>query len=77
MKPQALVLDEPTNDLDPAMRERLIEILNSLDIAMLVVSHDLDFLVRVTDVEYSCNKGKIMRGPSNFKDNHDYGQCAL
>ncbi|NDV27777.1 ABC transporter ATP-binding protein [Desulfovibrio sp. JC010] len=77
MEPQALVLDEPTNDLDPAMRERLIDILNSLDIAMLVVSHDLDFLVRVTDMEYSCSKGKILRGASNFKDDHDYGQCEL
>nr|WP_203544601.1 ABC transporter ATP-binding protein [Desulfovibrio sp. JC022] len=77
MEPQALVLDEPTNDLDPAMRERLIDILNSLDIAMLVVSHDLDFLVQVTDMEYSCSKGKILRGASNFKDNHDYGQCEL
>ena len=77
MEPQALVLDEPTNDLDPTMRERLIEILNSLDIAMLVVSHDLDFLVKITDVEYSCRKGKILRGASNFKDNYDYGKCEL
>ncbi|WP_319778343.1 ABC transporter ATP-binding protein [Maridesulfovibrio sp.] len=77
MEPKALVLDEPTNDLDPTMRERLIEILNSLAVPMLVVSHDLDFLVRVTDVEYSCSKGKILRGASNFKDNHDYGKCRL
>lgn len=77
MEPQALVLDEPTNDLDPTMRARLIEILNSLDIAMLVVSHDLDFLVQITDMEYSCNNGNIQRGASNFKDNHDYGQCEL
>ncbi len=77
MEPKALVLDEPTNDLDPAMRKRLITILNSLDIAMLVVSHDLDFLVQVTEVEYSCNKGKILRGASNFKSNFDYGKCEL
>lgn len=77
MEPQALVLDEPTNDLDPTMRERLINILNSLDIAMLVVSHDLNFLVQVTDIEFSCNKGKILRESSNFKDKHDYGQCKL
>ncbi|WP_320006271.1 energy-coupling factor ABC transporter ATP-binding protein [Maridesulfovibrio sp.] len=77
MEPQALVLDEPTNDLDPTMRERLIKILNSLDIAMLVVSHDLDFLVRITDKEYSCSKGKIIHGASNFNDNHNYGKCEL
>ncbi|CCO23542.1 energy-coupling factor ABC transporter ATP-binding protein [Maridesulfovibrio hydrothermalis] len=77
MQPEALVLDEPTNDLDPAMRERLIEILNSLDVAMLVVSHDLDFLKQVTGVEYSCRNNSVYKEASNFADKHDYTQCKV
>lgn len=77
MQPEALVLDEPTNDLDPAMRDRLIEILGGLDVAMLVVSHDLDFLKQVTSIEYSCRDCSVYRGASTFKDNRDYAHCRV
>lgn len=77
MQPLALVLDEPTNDLDPAMRDRLIEILDSLDIAMLVVSHDLDFLKQVTQIEYSCRDSSIHKGASTFKGSHNLSQCKI
>lgn len=59
MNPRALVLDEPTNDLDPSMRDRLADILVSLDVAMLVVSHDRSFLKKVADVEYVCRDAKV------------------
>lgn len=48
MRPEILLLDEPTNALDEAHRARLIEILESLDVAMVIVSHDQDFLARLT-----------------------------
>ncbi|MCG8532848.1 MAG: energy-coupling factor ABC transporter ATP-binding protein [Desulfovibrionales bacterium] len=44
MQPKALLLDEPTNDLDPTMRRKLISILNTLDVALCIISHDWDFL---------------------------------
>ncbi len=44
MEPEAMLLDEPTNNLDKDIRERLIDILNSLDIAYMIISHDWDFL---------------------------------
>lgn len=59
MEPRALILDEPTNDLDPEMRDRLSDILNSLDVAMLVVSHDLEFLNKVTNVGFVCRSSSI------------------
>jgi len=77
MQPEALVLDEPTNDLDPAMRGRLIEILNSLDVAMLVVSHDLDFLKQVTQSEYSCRNHSVQMGASVFKSGKDLSHCKV
>ena len=48
MAPEVLLLDEPTNALDTTARTRLIEVLATLDQAMLIVSHDLGFLARVT-----------------------------
>ncbi|WP_156900621.1 energy-coupling factor ABC transporter ATP-binding protein [Maridesulfovibrio bastinii] len=59
MEPRALILDEPTNDLDPDMRKRLSDILKSLDIAMLIVSHDYDFLESVAESEFVCRDGAI------------------
>jgi cobalt/nickel transport system ATP-binding protein len=44
MNPEILVLDEPTSDLDPRSRRRLIGLLNDLPKTLLVVSHDLDFV---------------------------------
>jgi cobalt/nickel transport system ATP-binding protein len=41
MKPEVLVLDEPTAGLDPRARRGLIRLLDELPITMLVSSHDL------------------------------------
>jgi len=46
---RALILDEPSNELDPETRDRLAHILQELDLPMLVVSHDWDFLDRIAD----------------------------
>ncbi len=44
MNPRLLLLDEPTAGLDEATKDRLIHILNDLDVACLIVSHENDFL---------------------------------
>jgi len=49
MKPQALLLDEPTASLAQDHIERLEEILASMNIAYAIVSHDVQFLRRTTD----------------------------
>ena len=41
MRPQVLVLDEPSAGLDPRARRSLIELLHALPITMLVSTHDL------------------------------------
>jgi len=47
MKPEVLLLDEPTAGLDDAALERVTEILLGLPQAMLVVSHQHEFLRRL------------------------------
>jgi cobalt/nickel transport system ATP-binding protein len=44
MQPQVLLLDEPTTGLDEETKHRLSHILQHLDLAYIIVSHENDFL---------------------------------
>jgi ABC transport system ATP-binding/permease protein len=48
-KPNFLILDEPTNDLDIETLNRLEEFLDSFNGCLLIVSHDRYFMDKVTD----------------------------
>jgi cobalt/nickel transport system ATP-binding protein len=60
MEPNVLLLDEPMNGLDIHTQERLTKILMHLDLAYILISHDLDFLAETTDSAYTLINGKIM-----------------
>ncbi|WFS64144.1 ABC transporter ATP-binding protein [Pseudodesulfovibrio thermohalotolerans] len=62
MRPEVLVLDEPTTGLSPEAKERLVAILDGLDMARLVVSHDMDFLAATTDRLLAMRNGQIGHG---------------
>lgn len=62
MRPEALLLDEPTTGLDADARERIIGVLNGLDTARIVISHDWDFLERVADEIWGMDKGVLRTG---------------
>ncbi len=59
MQPQVLLLDEPTSGLDETTRERIISILNTLDISYIIVSHEYDFLARTTRAIYGMEQSTI------------------
>jgi cobalt/nickel transport system ATP-binding protein len=61
MQPQALLLDEPTNNLDPHTRAHLITILNSLDLAYIIVSHDWGFLAETCKDLYALEHGQAVK----------------
>lgn len=44
MTPSIIVLDEPTSDLDPRNRRKLINLVNGFESTCITVSHDLDFI---------------------------------
>lgn len=62
MDPEVLLLDEPTNALDAETRERLIAILDGLPQAMVVISHDEDFLARVARRRVRLGQGRLVEG---------------
>jgi len=58
-KPNLIVLDEPSSNLDPASRRELIEILKSLEITIILVTHDLPMALEVCKRSLILNRGKI------------------
>jgi cobalt/nickel transport system ATP-binding protein len=65
MEPDVLVLDEPTSNLDPASRRELATILESLDITLLMVSHDLPYALELCPRALLMNEGAIVAdGPT-------------
>jgi cobalt/nickel transport system ATP-binding protein len=59
MEPEILVLDEPSSNLDPAGRRELADILRSLDITMMMVTHDLPYALELCERTVVINHGAI------------------
>jgi cobalt/nickel transport system ATP-binding protein len=59
MQPDILVFDEPTADLDPRARRELIELLNELPQTMLIATHDLDLVARLTSRAVVLHQGAV------------------
>lgn len=59
MGPQVLLLDEPSNALDRAARQRLIDILAGLPQAMVIVSHDDDLVARLASRRVVLRDGTV------------------
>lgn len=80
MSPSILVLDEPSDGLDPAARRRLIGLLNGFSHTRIIATHDLDLVLDV------CSRVLVMRhgsieadGPpaSIFADAELLARCHL
>jgi cobalt/nickel transport system ATP-binding protein len=56
MKPEILVLDEPSSNLDPASRRELANILRDLKITTLMVTHDIPYAYEL------CERSIILSG---------------
>lgn len=65
MEPKVLVMDEPTSDLDPRNRRKLIGLVRSLSATTVTVSHDLDFIWETCEQVCVMNTGRVVAaGPA-------------
>lgn len=65
MRPDVLVMDEPSASLDPLARRRLIELLRSFEHTKIIATHDLDLVLDVCQRTIVMHEGKIMAdGPT-------------
>ncbi|CAI2692006.1 ATPase component of ABC transporter with duplicated ATPase domains [Apilactobacillus kunkeei] len=65
--PDVILLDEPTNYLDVAHIAWLEDYINGFDGAVMVISHDYDFLENVTNCIVNIAFGKITKYRGDFK----------
>jgi cobalt/nickel transport system ATP-binding protein len=65
MEPEILVLDEPSSNLDPAARRELADVVCSLDLTTLIVTHDLPYALELCPRSVIMNEGVIVAdGPT-------------
>jgi cobalt transport protein ATP-binding subunit len=65
MRPDLLVLDEPTSGLDPAGRRELADLLTSLALTQLVITHDLPFALELCPRSVIVSAGTVVAdGPT-------------
>lgn len=69
MRPEVLVLDEPTASLDPLGAARIVKLLNGINgqlgITLIFATHDVDVVPLLADRVYVMDRGRIMiSGPA-------------
>jgi cobalt/nickel transport system ATP-binding protein len=65
MRPEILVLDEPSSNLDPASRRELADILRELQLTTLMVTHDLPYALELCPRSVILDDGLIVAdGPT-------------
>ncbi|SEI85188.1 cobalt/nickel transport system ATP-binding protein [Lachnospiraceae bacterium A10] len=60
MRPDIVLMDEPSVALDPRNRRRLINILNEMPQMKLIASHDLDFILDTCERTILMDEGTII-----------------
>ncbi len=59
MSPDILVMDEPTSNLDPKARRRLIQLLKSFTHTKIIATHDLDMVLDVCERTIVIRDGQV------------------
>jgi cobalt/nickel transport system ATP-binding protein len=76
MEPEILVLDEPSSNLDPTSRRELAEILETLPVTVLMVTHDLPYAAQLCERSVVLHEGVIAVDGSTLEVLADTGTMA-
>jgi cobalt/nickel transport system ATP-binding protein len=71
MGPSILVMDEPSSNLDPRARRRLIDLLEGFEHTKIVATHDLDMVLDLCERTIVLSDGRVTAdGPTGeiFRD---------
>jgi cobalt/nickel transport system ATP-binding protein len=63
MKPELLLLDEPTANLDPRGKSEIIDVINQLKTTVIIATHDLGTAIRMANHAVVMNRTKLDAGP--------------
>jgi cobalt/nickel transport system ATP-binding protein len=80
MSPDILVMDEPTEGLDPYARRQLMELLREFHHTKIFTSHDLDMVLCICERTIILNEGKVEAdGPTReiFMNRELLARCRL
>jgi len=83
LRPKILLFDEPTSALDPQLSKELVKLIKSLTdlhIAMLIVTHDMEFAKEVSDRLIFMADGEIIEEGSPeeiFNSKHERTKAFL
>lgn len=67
MRPEILILDEPTSSLDPRNRRKLISLLMGFKVTKIIASHDLEMVLQLCQRAVLIDKGKIITDGPVYK----------
>jgi len=72
MAPEVLLLDEPTTGLDNHTKTKLIQVIESLSISLIVVSHEFEFLEAATNKIFTLEDGKVRMDQEVYLHHHEH-----
>jgi len=66
MEPAVLILDEPTSNLDPRAKREMTELVSSLDVTLVIATHDMDLAWAMCDHALVLDQGRVVAyGPAH------------
>jgi cobalt/nickel transport system ATP-binding protein len=60
MRPEILLLDEPSMHLDPRGRRELIQLIRGLSVTQVIASHDLEFILETCERALILDRGRLV-----------------
>lgn len=79
-KPVVLILDEPTEDLDPLLRKELITLIKRINengVTVIITSHLLEEVEELCDIVAILHRGKLLKVGSPNAIEHEYGKNEI